>query len=542
MRSAIDQRSVIVVPVSSERWLATVFVLALLVPIVAAGLTGVGIAAAWSLGGTLLLAAVSAPWLAARLPRDWDGLCRRHPLACAAWLLLAAVTVARSAGVAWFMADPQHPQASAFWFDEFYIRHNCASAYWKASELARAGVDNLYDFQHYAGFAGRFKLDEFLYIPQFLILPQVASALGADFQQTRAAWFALDALLLAGALVAVCHWLGGHVGRRALLLSPAVWVASPVLLTLQLGNFQLATVALAMLAMVLFERRRDAVGGALLAVAGFKLFPGLLGVYLLARRRWRAAGWTIAFSLLYAGLAWLWLGSEPFVAFWNYQGPRLLSGDAWAFLELEGLESVVAINDSVPALVLKLKVLGVDGMSRALMGAAGWVWTGVIAVLAVLAALRAPRMSRSELAASWLALLTLAAYRSPFVPDHNGLFSPLWLVVLLAASALPHGRRPPVRALLAWGVAWLLLGLVLPFGGMPLPGMPWRLLLSTSSQLLAVGLCLWVLLRQPAPVTAGEAGTTEPAAGASATGTTAATAVGADGAAPGKATAGPAVA
>jgi hypothetical protein len=102
-------------------------------------------------------------------------------------------------------------------------------------------------------------------------------------------------------------------------------------------------------------------------------------------------------------------------------------------------------------------------------------------------------MSRLEQAATWLAILTMAAFRSPFVPDHNGLFAPLWLWSLIAAT-VPLTRRNVVCLTLAW----LLLGLVLlPFGSSPLSELHVLLALSTSSQLLAIGLCLWALLRKP---------------------------------------------
>lgn len=500
---ALASQTIASARVSLERWGVAAIAAALAAPLVVVTGTVFRVSLVWGAIAALLFALAATPQIARRLPSSLDGALRRHPAWSAAWLLVALAAVLRSAGVAWFMADPNHAQASAFWFDEFYIGHYCASAYWHAAQLAGSGVDNLYDTALYANPIGRFRLDEYYYFPQFLILPQAAVGLGADFQQMRAGWFVLDAIIVAGCMLALCRWIGGGVGQRAALLLPAVWLASPVLVTLQLGNFQLAAVALSVLAMMLFERQRHVAGGALLAIAGFKLFPGLLGVYLLAARRWRAAAWTIALSLLYVLIAYLWMGEKPFLAFLHYQWPRMLSGEAWAFLEMEGLEAVSAINDSVPGLALKLKVLGVNGMTRAVAGGVAWLWTALAVTLTVLAALRAPRMSRLELAATWLAVLTMAAFRSPFVPDHNGLFAPLWLWSLIAAAVVLNRRN-----VLWLTLAWVLLGLVLPFSGMPLPEVLARLALSTSSQLLAIGLCLWALLRKPSrlgeavPVTA----------------------------------------
>jgi len=478
--------------ISPERWAVAAIMVALAAPLLAVAGSALGMPLGAGVLVALMIAVLACAEVAHRLPTALDGLRRQHPVWCGLWLLVGLAAVARTAGVAWFMADPEHAQSSAFWFDEFYIRHNCASAYWQAAQLARQGVDNLYDTAHYTGFAGRFKIDEFMYLPQFLLLPQIGIALGGDFVTLRAGWFALEAGLVAAAMLALCHWIGGPAGRRAALLLPAVWVASPVLLTLQVGNFQLAAIAMSVLAMMLFERDRPVLGGALLGFAIFKLFPGLLGIYLLASKRWRAAAWTFAFSLLYTVLLFVWLGSKPFDAFLHYQLPRILSGEAWAFLEFDGLEVVNAINHSIPGLVLKLKALGFAGMSRGVGGGFAWLWTAVVVAMAVLTAQRSPAMSRTERAAAWLALLALAAFRSPFLPDHNGLFAPLWLWSLVAATTLVTTRN----------VLWLVIGLlalsaVLPFGSIPAPDLFGVFAVSTASQLIGVGLCLWVVLRRP---------------------------------------------
>ena len=73
-------------------------------------------------------------------------------------------------------------------------------------------------------------------------------------------------------------------------------LAAPTIVgTLQAGNVQLLSSAPRRWRMLLFERRRHAAGGLLLAYAIVsKLFPGVLVLYLLLRRDWRAVGWTAA--------------------------------------------------------------------------------------------------------------------------------------------------------------------------------------------------------------------------------------------------------
>lgn len=483
---------------SLERYLAAALLIGLAWPMLGSALAGFGL----SFWIALLLAAAPAllAWapLARRLPREWDGQRKSHALACAVLLAIGLLAIARMLGVAWYMGDASHPQASAFWFDPFYIGHSCYSAYWQAAELAREGVANLYDTALYTGSVDHFKLDEFMYLPQFVLLPEIGLLLGGDFYSMRAVWFGLEAAIVLGSLWALARWIGGGVGRRAWLLIPAVMLSSPILVTLQVGNFQIAAIAMSVLAMIQFERGRNISGGAMLGFAVFKLFPGLLGIYLLATRRWRAAIWTFAFSVFYTALTWLWLGSHPFEAFLHYQAPRIASGEAWAFLEIPGLEWVSALNQSIPGLALKAKILGLDGITRATMGTVAWVWTAIAVVLTLIAASRNGAMTRFERAAVWVGVLGIATMRSPFLPDHSGLIAPMMLWSLIAAATVITPRKAVVLAL-----GWLVCTAVMPVGGIPQPEVQTRILLAAAIQAVAVGICVWPLLRKPAASRAG---------------------------------------
>lgn len=477
---------------SHARWIVAGLLAAMSATLLAVAGTAFGASLMASSIAAALLCAACCPWVARRLPEALDSTRRQHPVMSLLWLLLALATLARTIGVALFMADPDQAQISAFWFDDFYTHHSCFSGYWQAAKLAQEGTANLYNPENYYGFAGKFKLDEFLYLPQFLILPMMAVSAGMDFEQTRAIWFSIEGGMVLASMLWLSMWIGGKTGRGAALLIPAIWIATPNLLTLQVGNFQLSAIALSVVAMALFWRDRPVIGGALLGFTVFKLFPGILGIYLIATKRWRALGWTLGFSAIYTVIAFLWLGMDPFRALFEFHLPRLANGEAWAFLEIPELASVAAINDSVPGIVMKLKSLGVPGMTLAFEQIIVWAWTVVIVLLTILSAIRSSRMSRNALAMNWLALLALATFRSPFVPDHTGLFAPLWLWSLVAVGAAMNGSRVLWLALL-----WLLLEAVLPFVGTPLDTGYARLAVSSLSQLAAVGLCLWVTLRKP---------------------------------------------
>ena len=135
-------------------------------------------------------------------------------------------------------------------------------------------------------------------------------------------------MLLAGLLVAA-RAMAPAARSRALLLAPVLLVSLVTLNTLQKGNVQLVVIAVAVVAMAAIERERRVLGGALLAfVTVAKLYPGLLVVYLLVRRDWRALVWTAGFAVVFVALTVIDIGWQPFTAFSEHFS-GLLSGEAF---------------------------------------------------------------------------------------------------------------------------------------------------------------------------------------------------------------------
>jgi len=443
-------------------------------------------------------ALVLARPIARRLPADFDGCFSARRGLSALWAVVALLALVRLAGLAVFAADANHPEASPMWFDPFYVRHSCFSAAWKAATVLPSNPANLYDVDaFYDGHVGRFELDAFQYPPQFLLLSQLLAATGGSFLQQRAAWFVIQGAVFLGAVLAVSGWIGGAAGRRIAAWSPALWLSTPVLVTLQVGNYQIGALALAMLAMVLFDRGRFAAGGALLGFSLVKIFPGVLCAYLLFARRWKALGWTLAFLAAYSALAWLTVGPKPYHAFFVDMLPQMASGELWwSWLDDPGSAYVNAMNDSIPAQLLKLKQSGlVPGLDHRALAAASSLWSIVVLACAWIAARRAPRDERWRQAACWIALLGVAALRNPFLPDHNGLIAGAWLWLIVAAAG---AGASDLRARVAgFAALWPAVGVVMPFAWfthhkllVPLQ------LLGTASLALMVGLMLWSLLRR----------------------------------------------
>lgn len=265
-------------------------------------------------------------------------------------------------------------------------------------------------------------------------------------------------------------------------------------LGLQIGNFQLTALALALLAMLACHQRRFVPGGAALAFAALsKIFPGVLGLVLIATRRWRAVGWTIAWSAALTLAAWAAVGSTPFADFLAYQLPRMESGEAFPWIEAPG---TAPINQSVYGLVTKLRAFGVPFTGQAAAARASSAYAVLVCVLALLAGFRlhgrgmATGADRLHHAGVWLALLNLASFRSPFVPDAYGFAGTIWLLSIVAAR-----RSRAAGTWAAFAALAVAFSIVLDGGLVPVPVPLWIVAATLVIQLAALGVNLTVVLR-----------------------------------------------
>ena len=202
---------------------------------------------------------------------------------------------------------------------------------------------------------GPLVVDQFEYPPPFLVLPRLIAAATGDFWSFRRFWFALNLGIVVAGLLMVATRFDRALGTASRWLTPFALLAPAMVITLIMGNVQLAIIAASMIAMVLFERGRHAAGGVILAYAiASKLYPGLLVLYLLLRGDWKPVAWTAVFGIAIVGIAAADFGIGPYAAFLAHM-PKLLSGEAFpAFRN----PAAIAINESIPGLVFKLQLFG----------------------------------------------------------------------------------------------------------------------------------------------------------------------------------------
>jgi len=393
---------------------------------------------------------------------------------------------------------------SATPWNAFLTRHACATAYWKAATEVRQAPD-LYALTNAAAgprdangrpippYIGPYAVDPYEYPPTFLLLPRLLTLVTPGFPAFRLLWGLLATIVTMAGVVVIARRVDGPTGAHSLWLVPLVFLPLGVITTIQGGNAQMFYVVLAMLGMLAFERGQGAVGGLLLgyAIIG-KLFPGLLLVYLAARRDWRAVAWTAGWSLVLTLLAIADMGWAPFAAFLAHL-PRLLSGEAFPMLLFPGPSD---FSLSIPGLVLKLRRFGGPELSFAALRVAGWIYSAIILLATVHLARRpvAPRFAPL----AWLVVLGLASLRAPFLPGY-GVFQAVWIAtILLSLWWADAPRRWLVLAL--WGsLLWMTAG--------PLTTPLWIIATATTLQIGAILVLFALAIRagreastQPAPV------------------------------------------
>jgi len=444
-------------------------------------------------------------WIERSIPESWGELASRRPKLTLAWLAVVLVAIVQVGRLATHMTDTESD-----WFvstrHPFYAKHECANAYFYAAELNRNGEPNVYDASHYPGLDPKAKPtteitgmnpeDPFQYAPQFLLWPRLAIALTSDYAAIRALWFGVNVTLCMAAVLLLAMWVGGRVGTIAGLLSPAVLASFPVLHDFQYGQFHFATIALAVLAMLAFQRRRSALGGSLLAVSILsKLFPALLLGVLAAQKRWRDLAWTAVAGVVLTAVSVAVVGTSPFVAFFDYQVPRLADGSAFAFGEAwPDLASLVtAGNQGVYGIVHKLDALGVPGMDAAVANSLGRGFGLVLLLLSVFVGVRTAAAGRKQRAVAWLGLLGLGSLAgagawADYVP-----LTCVWLLAFVAPMV--SGRRVALAAVGVCAVMQVFLLGAVPLG--PWTGASWMIpvsLFGAVSMFLAFGSAMVPLL------------------------------------------------
>jgi hypothetical protein len=479
-----------------------------LTPVIAVGLRGVGLSHVAAILIGLALAAAIGQWASGALAATLSSALAGRRTLTIAVMLVAAVAIVQIARQSVFMADSTKPAYSVIPGDPWRVEHSCMSAYVEAARFSEAGTEDVYDQTLYQPrHIGSLKVDSYHYPPPFLLVPRALRLVTADFFQLRALWFAIQTLVFAGSVAALAVWIGGTIGGFALLGGLVALMTPTVLFSLQMGNFQTTAVALGAVALVLLATQRIKTGAPILAyVALSKIFPGVLVVYLLLARRWRAVAWTAASGVALLALTVAVLGTGPIADFVHHELPAISDGRAFPQSERP---NVAASNQSIYGLTVRLRFLGGSWLDQPIGLKVASVYGLIVLALAALAGWKgridlSNPAGRVLLMQTGLALMSLASFRSPFVGGAYGLVATLWLLTLLAA-----GSRNRQSAVL-WSLAFVACAVGNRLT--PSPGYPattFWLAASGGILVFALGVNTWAVLHS---ILSRPSGSTQPAA------------------------------
>lgn len=376
-------------------------------------------------------------------------------------VVAAALAILRINTVSVFMADVSRSAYSVEPHDTFRLSHSCLSAYAESARLLHDGDHNIYERSLYrpgnvARELGPLKVDPFHYPPPFLLLPQAIRAIAPDFWDVRRIWFALQALILSGAVVGLAAWIGGHRGAMALLGGVLLLAFPHPAATMQQGNFQVTAICLAVIAFALMLAGRMATGSTVLAYAALaKIFPGILVVPLIGGRYWRQLGWVAGAGVVLLAMTVALQGTRPFRDFVSTALPEISSGAAFPQTEIP---QHARVNWSAYGQTVRLRHLGVTFLAQPAGLMVSQVYGVVVVALAAWVGWKrrldvgteAGRLTAVQVS---LALVSLASFRSPFVGALYGAIATLWLMGLCAASATSAARQMSWLAATC-GMAW----------------------------------------------------------------------------------------
>jgi hypothetical protein len=353
------------------------------------------------------------------------------------------------------------------------------SFYWLAGRRLLEG-EPIYSATQLAGPYSPQGQDGFLYPPPLAAVITPLSALfETDYRPANWIWAAMGAAVLVASVLAVtrAERLGERypllAGHRRWLLVAAAFAFPPVVGELVMGNVHLLLLglfAIAWLAVRSDNPNREWTAGLAIGVAAVvKVFPGLLIVWFLASRRYRAAAGVVIGALVVAVATLEFTGLEP----WQ-QYPTVLAN----------LSAPADVTDTLAPTVWLAPVLGFDLARWVVLGAG----LSLMAIVGLAARRDVPSTRPTTLAASFGVAITVSVLVAPALYHH-------YLAIMVLPLLLGLVAGVPVR--------WLALAYLLMWGGQQDALGEWSWVvnrgLPTAGALVLFGALVLRLRRLPAP-------------------------------------------
>jgi glycosyl transferase family 87 len=260
-------------------------------------------------------------------------------------------------------------------------------------------------------------------------------------------WIALNALALAASLGLLLGPRSGLTNQIASILVALAILYTPVGIHFQSAQNKFFTLLTLVLMMRCMEEGYDGSAGLLLAFAGLtRIFPFVLGGYLLIRRRWRVMLYAAAGSLLFGALTVVCFGAT----------------NSLSFLHLAVATSMPLWDNDINAssVTLVSRMFWHSGYSGP---AFEWLRITAVAISVVLV----------------LAVTTLATLKQPIAQDRDWRAFSLWIIT--SVMLFPSSKR------------YYLVMLLIPFAALAAAAAHTR----ASRRAIAMAIVSYILIRYP---------------------------------------------
>lgn len=352
---------------------------------------------------------------------------------------------------------PANPQAFKFDFAPYYAAWYAASVGhdFYETETGQGGLHGNVFADLKADMGINRSFSAYIYPPQFAWMGSWIARVRYETAQTCWVWISAGLwLTCVGALIG--RGLAGRPVFSACLVILSL-MYPPMAYSLSLGQVNIMLFALIVSAAWLMARDRSVLAGALLGVAALvKPHLGLLWIYLLWKRQWKAAGSCVVTVLILTGGALVSLGIEPFRTYVFDVLPRISGGQAYiANQSVYGVLARVFVTDPVYLFTDRL------------MESRSWIdMLSLAAGLAIIVlTFRAiPRDGRSPETVSleFAAVICALLLANKIATIHH--FTWVWLAIPAYAAAVLRGAaRPPRNEIIAFVVGVGLLFLTWKF-------------------------------------------------------------------------------
>lgn len=243
-------------------------------------------------------------------------------------------------------------------------------------------------------------------------------------------------------------------------------------------------ICISLLVWVYLEKNKDTIAGTLLSIATLaKISPGLLGIFFIVQKKYKAVAATVIATMIICGVTYFVFGTKVWHDFIFYHLSNVQTGRALAFLA-DSSDSI-KFNQAPFGIPFKLSALGIFDIGWKEARWVGNIYTVFLFIITSFAAIR--KGSPQFRLTIWISVMMFASLRSPFAAPFV-LLTVSFLLLLLVCELRS------IRSIFLFIVVFILFSLQFPIANTKI-----AIGYSLVRVILLYTFLLWILFRRERP-------------------------------------------